>query len=222
MMSVTGDKTLEFSEEQAMLLDVAREFCRDKSPVSRVREFLESDRGYDPNTWEEMVGLGWAGIALPEACGGSSMGISSVVPVVESMGRAMLGTPLISSTLASQLLLRADAGSATEGLLAEIAAGTAAALALMENEDWGNPGLACRLGDDGCINGTKKYVVDGAAAARDFGAKLIAAPRVASGYNSISEAIAFCDDWIRNNGFTAGRKVIDVSGDAGQRGGGHG
>lgn len=62
-------------------------------------------------------------------------------------------------------------------------------------------------------------VVDGPAAATDFGARLIAAPRVASGYNSISEAIAFCDDWIRNNGFTAGRKVIDVSGDAGQRGG---
>lgn len=57
------------------------------------------------------------------------------------------------------------------------------------------------------------------AAAREFGARLIAAPRVATGYNSISEAIAFCQAWMETNDFTAARRVIDVSGDAGQRGG---
>ncbi len=62
-------------------------------------------------------------------------------------------------------------------------------------------------------------LVDGPDAARDFAARLLAAPRVASGYNSISEAIAFCHDWIEGNDFKASRMVIDVSGDAGQRGG---
>ena len=87
-----------------------------------------------------------------------------MVVVVESMGRAMLGTPLISSTLASQLLVRADSGPAIEDLLAEIASGSIATVAMMENEDWGNPGLACRVGEDGRLSGTKKYVVDGSAA----------------------------------------------------------
>ena len=45
-MSVIGNSTLSFSEEQAMLMDVAREFCRDKSPISVVRQYLEKDNGY--------------------------------------------------------------------------------------------------------------------------------------------------------------------------------
>ena len=108
-MSVVGNTALQFSEEQAMLLDVAREFCRDKSPISSVRAQLETEAGFDQAVWDEMVALGWTGIALPESCGGSGMGVATVVPVVESMGRAMLGTPLISTTLAGQLLLRSGA-----------------------------------------------------------------------------------------------------------------
>lgn len=62
-------------------------------------------------------------------------------------------------------------------------------------------------------------LIDSQEAAKDFGARLMAAPRVASGWNSISEAIAFCQAWMESNDFKASRLVIDVSGDAGQRGG---
>jgi alkylation response protein AidB-like acyl-CoA dehydrogenase len=147
-----------------MLLDVARDFCARRSPMAKVREVLESDSGYDAATWGEMVGLGWTGIALPESCGGSSMGIGSVVPVVESMGRAMLGTPLISSTLAAQLLLRASPGSASEPILGEIAAGAVATVALLESADWGDPHMASRLDGEGRLLGTKKFVTDASAA----------------------------------------------------------
>lgn len=61
--------------------------------------------------------------------------------------------------------------------------------------------------------------IAGAASARTFGARLIAAPRKAHGWNSISNAIVFCQAWMGKNGFKAQRRVIDVSGDAGQRGG---
>lgn len=159
-MSVIGDTSLHFSEEQAMLMDVAREFCRDRSPMSAVRSQLETDTGFDPATWQEMTGLGWAGIALPEACGGSGMGIASVVPVVEAMGRAMLGTPLISSTLAGQLLLRAGSEVQVERLLPAIAAGSPATLALLESEDWGEIRPACRVDDNGLMAGSKRFVTD--------------------------------------------------------------
>ena len=163
-MSVIGNTTLSFSEEQAMLLDVAREFCRDKSPMAAVRAQLETDSGFDSAIWDEMVALGWAGIALPESCGGPGMGVATVVPVVEAMGRAMLGTPLISTTLAGQLLLRAGGESQLEAVLSEIAAGTAATVALLENADWGDTRLTCKLGADGTLQGSKKYVADAAAA----------------------------------------------------------
>ena len=122
-MSLIGNTTLSFTEEQAMLLDVAREFCRDKSPITAVRAQLDSDCGFDQALWDEMVSLGWAGIALPESCGGSGLGVGALVPVVEAMGRAMLGTPLISSALAGQLLLRAAAADQSERLLPNIASG---------------------------------------------------------------------------------------------------
>ena len=163
-MSVIGNTTLQFSEEQAMLLDVARDFCRNKSPIGNVREQLETETGYDQAIWDEMVALGWTGISLPESCGGSGLGVATVVPVVESMGRAMLGTPLISSTLAAQALLRADSTSRQESLLAEIAAGTPASLALLETGDWGDERVACTVGADGALQGVKKFVADAAVA----------------------------------------------------------
>lgn len=55
--------------------------------------------------------------------------------------------------------------------------------------------------------------------ARRFGAAIVAAPRKAVGWNSISNAIAFCQNWIETNAFQGLKKVIDVSGDAGQHGG---
>ena len=57
------------------------------------------------------------------------------------------------------------------------------------------------------------------ASARAFGDALVAAPRRTFGYNSISNAILFCLEWMEGNGFRGLRRVIDVSGDAGQRGG---
>lgn len=159
-MSVTGNTTLRFSEEQAMLLDVSRQFCRDRAPMSVVREWLESETGFDPATWQEMVDLGWTGIALPEVCGGSGLGVSGVVPVVEAMGRAMLGTPLVSSALAGQLLLRAAGPGQQEGTLAEIAAGTPATVALLENGDWGDDRVACTVEGDSVLRGAKRFVTD--------------------------------------------------------------
>ena len=163
-MSVIGNNALSFSEEQAMLLDVAREFCRDKSPMAAVRAQLETERGFDPAIWDEMVALGWAGIALPEACGGSGMGVASVVPVVEAMGRAMLGTPLISTTLAAQLLLRAGGAGSMEATLASIAGGSIATVAVLENADWGDTRIGCQLDGSGVLQGNKKYVTDAEAA----------------------------------------------------------
>ena len=163
-MSVVGNTALQFSEEQAMLLDVARQFCRDKSPIASVRTQLETETGFDAALWDEMVSLGWAGIALPESYGGSGMGIATLVPVVEAMGRAMLGTPLISGALAAQLLLRSANTEQKERLLPVIAAGETATLGLLEDGDWGNEAVALTLDDGGVLQGGKKYVPDAAVA----------------------------------------------------------
>jgi acyl-CoA dehydrogenase len=164
-MSVVKNTALSFSEEQAMLLDVAREFCRDKSPIASVRAQLETETGFDQALWEEMVSLGWTGIALPESCGGSGMGISTLVPVVECMGRAMLGTPLMSSALAGQLLLRAGNSEQLERLLPAIANGAPATFALLDNGDWGDEKVSLVMDEDCVLHGGKKFVPDASVSA---------------------------------------------------------
>jgi alkylation response protein AidB-like acyl-CoA dehydrogenase len=72
-MTIAANNTISFSDEQGMILDGAREFCRDKSSVTDVRALLASDAGYDPAVWQEMVGLGWLGLAIPEAYGGPGL-----------------------------------------------------------------------------------------------------------------------------------------------------
>lgn len=116
-MSIAANNTLTFGDEQGMILDSAREFCRDKSAIADVRKLLPSSTGFNPAVWQEMVDLGWLGLAIPEAYGGSELGFGATVPLAECMGRRLLATPFISSTLAAQTLLRAGYHS-TEGSLA--------------------------------------------------------------------------------------------------------
>ncbi len=159
---------MSFSDEQAMLLESARAFCADKSPVSAVRGLLEDERGYDPAVWQEMAELGWLGIAIPEEFGGSELGVGSVVPVVEATGRAMLSTPLIGTTLAAQAILRAGDSGQKEKWLPQLAAGTIASLALLEDEDWGETDVHCQLQqhDSGFeIQGEKWFVTHASDAA---------------------------------------------------------
>ena len=58
-----------------------------------------------------------------------------------------------------------------------------------------------------------------APSAEAWGDRLVAAPRAATGYNSISAAIDYGASLIRTNGYEGLRKVIDVSGDGPQIGG---
>ena len=105
-MTRTANLSIEFSDEQAMILASAKDFCRDKSDINAVRALLKSDTGFNSDVWNEMIALGWTGLYLPEQHGGSEMGIGATIPLVESMGRHLLSTPFISSTIAAQAIMR--------------------------------------------------------------------------------------------------------------------
>src|SRR6056297_347514 len=115
-MSVMGSTAMRFDEEQSMLLDYARSFCADRGGLTAAREHLETPLEYSPEVWSEMVAMGWTGIGLPEALGGSGLGIGAAVPVAESLGKSLMGTPLLSTLRAAQLLLRADSEAVAEVL----------------------------------------------------------------------------------------------------------
>jgi len=62
-------------------------------------------------------------------------------------------------------------------------------------------------------------IVDGPESAASFGKKLMAAPRAAFGFNSISNAIVYSQNLIETNDYAGLRRIIDVSADAGNIGG---
>ena len=136
-MTRTANLSIAFSDEQAMIMDSAKAFCRDNSDKSAVRALLKSDRGFDAEVWSQMVELGWTGLALPEEHGGSQMGIGATIPLVESMGRYMLSTPFISTTIVAQAIMRGGSTAQQAKWLPSIVEGTIGTMALLDNEDWG-------------------------------------------------------------------------------------
>lgn len=154
---------LEFTDDQAMILDSAREFCRAKSPIEKVRSLFDNETGFDPGVWQEMVDLGWPALAIPEEHGGAGLDIGTTVPLAESMGRALLSTPFFSVTLVAQGILRAGTPEQQARWLPELVAGRIAALALLDDGDWGAPVSRCsatRQGDGLRLDGAKLFVAD--------------------------------------------------------------
>jgi len=158
---------MSFNDEQAMIMKSAREFCRKKSPISSVREMLETDNGFESASWDEMVELGWTGATIPEAFGGIGLEIGSVIAIAESMGRYMLSTPFFSVTLAAQAILRAGTEAQKKTWLPKIADGVIGTLALLDSEDWGSDIIAVTANEENdklTLSGTKWLVADAGAA----------------------------------------------------------
>jgi alkylation response protein AidB-like acyl-CoA dehydrogenase len=159
--------TMTFSDEQAMLLDTAVEFFRDKSPTAKVRELMLSSDGFDESVWREMIDLGWTGLAIPEAYGGSGLGLAAAVPIAEPMGRHLSATPWLATQLFTQGIL-AGSEDLKATYLPAVAEGATGSVALSELDgDWdlGRANLAFTVsGAAVTLCGTKTFVLNAASA----------------------------------------------------------
>lgn len=168
-MEQMGDMgALGLSEEQAELLSVAMSFCRDRSPVEKVRALMNDELGFDGDVWAEIGALGWLGVAIPESYGGAGLGLAEAAPIAEAMGRYLLNTPYVSTTLAAQAILAAGTEAQKQDWLPRIATGEAATVALFETEgEWDALSFAATAKADGdgfSLAGVKRFVTDAAAA----------------------------------------------------------
>ena len=155
--------TIGTTEEQIELLDVATNFCRDKSPIEKVRALIDDDLGYDPGVWREIGELGWLAIAVPEDHDGVGLSMAEVVPIAEQMGRNLLNTPFGSTTLSAQVLLAGGSDAQKAAWLPKLAAGTVSTLALQEdNGDWDLTNIDASgavSGDTVTLSGKKQFVL---------------------------------------------------------------
>ena len=86
-----------FTEEQDMLRILARDFLAKEWPKAKVREMTKDERGYDPQMWRSMAGLGWMGLIFPEEYGGMRASFMDLVILMEEMGRNILPGPYFST-----------------------------------------------------------------------------------------------------------------------------
>jgi alkylation response protein AidB-like acyl-CoA dehydrogenase len=113
----------DLSEDQHEIQRTAREFLAARYKPEEVRRLaLDDERGFTDRQWEEMVELGWPGLALPEEVGGVGLGMVELAVVAEELGSALAPTPLQGSWAAG-FMLHARGGG--EDWLARLADGSA-------------------------------------------------------------------------------------------------
>ena len=155
--------TIIFSDEQAMLLETALDFCQKRSPIETVRGSLDSSE-INRDLWDEMAELGWLGINVPESFGGLGLGIDSVVPVVESMGRYLMGSPYFASMLVAETLVNAGSGAQKARWLPALASGAIGTMALTEEDgSWLLDKVSASTASGQSLlvlNGSKYFVTD--------------------------------------------------------------
>jgi len=159
---------LVLNEEQNMLKDAAKDFCTNSTPISQLRGLLDgaSESGFDTDTWQQMVDLGWAGITIPEDFGGLGFGYLGMGVVMEECGRTLTASPLLSTAvLGAGAIIHGGSDELKGDLLPQVAGGELLlALAVEEtphHNPYGATTTAEKSGDGYKVTGSKKFVLDG-------------------------------------------------------------
>ena len=151
----------EFSAEQEELRATVRRFLTEQAPITPyVRDMLDDPRGTTDAVWKGLAELGVTGLLVPEAHGGTGMGMVDMGVVVEELGRAVHPGPFLSTAVTAASALAASG----DELVDAIAAGTLiAAVGLTEGDgrDWRAVATRERRG---LLTGTKTFVPDAGAA----------------------------------------------------------
>ena len=97
------------SDEREMLRDTVAAIVSKHAAPEAVRRAMVSERGYDETLWTllcEQVGA--AALVIPEQLGGAGGELADAAVVIETLGRNLVPTPLLGTTLAQLALLSAD------------------------------------------------------------------------------------------------------------------
>ncbi|MEH6557970.1 MAG: acyl-CoA dehydrogenase family protein [Oceanicoccus sp.] len=158
---------LVLNEEQNMLRDSAKDFCSNSAPVSQLRQLRDekTEAGYNQNTWQQMIELGWTGITVPEEFGGLGFGFLGLGVVLEECGRTLTASPLLSTAIGAAAIADGGSNEQKSELLPKVAEGELLlALALEEGAHHSPYGAATRAEKAGStykVSGSKTFVIDG-------------------------------------------------------------
>ncbi|OBI66356.1 acyl-CoA dehydrogenase family protein [Mycobacterium sp. E796] len=96
------------SEERELLRETVAALVAKHADPAAVRAATESERGYDEALWQllcEQVGA--AALVIPEELGGAGGELADAAVVLQELGRGLVPSPLLGTTLAELALLAA-------------------------------------------------------------------------------------------------------------------
>ncbi|HEU0044600.1 acyl-CoA dehydrogenase family protein [Sphingomonas sp.] len=151
------------NDEQVMLRDMAREWADNESPVTAFRKLRNAapSQGYDPEAWNAIAQMGWAGVVVPEEHGGSAFGYLSLGLVVEQLGRNLAVSPLASIGPAATAIEMGSDEGAKSAWLPKIAAGEVIATLAVDEGPHHDPFNLKTSVAGGKLTGTKAFVAEG-------------------------------------------------------------
>jgi alkylation response protein AidB-like acyl-CoA dehydrogenase len=159
---------LVLNEEQSMLRDSARGFISDKAPVSHLRQLRDAKDafGFSRELWHGFAEMGFSGLLVPEEFGGSGLGCVEAGIVMEEIGRTLMPSPfLATSVLAASALSRGGSDAQKSQHLPGIGDGSLLAALAVDEGAKHRPLMtnlqAVRSGNGFRLSGDKAFVVDG-------------------------------------------------------------
>ena len=112
------------SEEQRLLEASVERFVRENCSLDRRRALVAGEPGYSERSWRQMAELGWLGVGVPEAFGGTGGGPVETMVLMEGFGRGLVSEPYLASVVLGAGLVTASGTEAQkEAILPAAVAG---------------------------------------------------------------------------------------------------
>ncbi|MCB1677204.1 MAG: acyl-CoA/acyl-ACP dehydrogenase [Halioglobus sp.] len=102
-----------FSDDQQTIAGLVAKILSDRVTDEFRRDFAGRGEPYDRELWSTLAEAGMLGVALPEACGGSGMGMVELCLMLQAQGHCLAPVPLLSTLVAGAMPI-AEFGSASQ------------------------------------------------------------------------------------------------------------
>lgn len=122
-------------------------------PRGKAVAYARQDNLYAEELWQQMAALGWTALTVPEEHGGLGMGSAAVAALHGALGAAAAPVPMLGTTLAIELLVRAGSAAQQATLLPGLADGSLRAAVAQ-------PGDAAVAADGTSVSGTVANLLD--------------------------------------------------------------
>ena len=162
---------LKLNDDQNMLKKVAANFIKAEAPSYVITEWFQKKIAFIPELYKKTAQVGWLGMIVPDELGGGGATCTDCAVVFEELGRGPLPGPYFTSgVLSPELILAGGSDAQKKSWLAKICDGSAIVVPALSDDQiqWGPRSVqtrATKAGSGFILNGTKRYVYDGDAAA---------------------------------------------------------